>query len=1596
MSLPKSPELITRAEGRNSPASSPSGMSNDARVWSPPPATSLADNRSLSNKLGSCEPIAGRSSPFETYWDLHHDHSSFRLPPAGAAASLPPSSHTSSLHARSYTSSQDITTRSPSPLAFPSIPYTAPRSPSPGRLRVDALAPNSAPPIPLPKSPRHFSSAGRLHQDRYGPDTALMGSGQSKSAPPESTFALQQQHRQHQQRLQKSNPNGLSVPPVTTAPQATAPQQPSMFSPQSSQVFASRSQSPYPAPISTSTSYAPSAMNGLQSGTPTSAAGSFGSGASKFMRKIAGRKKKSEDATAFFARSGHLLQEGAIGSRSLSELAFGEGSVREMGRPMQSHNSVAPSQSIGVRSSASSSTSALSASSTPIVKKPIDSPRRQPSPPVNPSSVVKAPPPSVDVGYNNRTSIITLNPTITSAVDFMKSLPIEEDGDDRRAMKRPGNAPSTHVPPNSAPAASTSYQPISPTIDKEKSTEQRLGEGKTSSETKETWRKSDSTIGQRTIRQNSTTRPSRPVSMAESFQSAYTVVPGGGSGSLGGNKRWSTLTADVEFGVMVEEDGEDAEDDVRQPRQSASTPMSATLPPPNVKASTSPSSKQQKRRSRSLNVNIVGSSAPQVGSSYVNATGATNHGPRDRSMSHSISESTALPAFPTSPYMRAHSPLGPQPKIQKADLAQPFPHQQRSASPHGGQPHFGQAQNKSPLGVGPYLQRPPSQQDHYFNSNSSLHGRQGGSNNNLRGRFSAWAAGSADGGTGTAGSPSSRQSGLSAPVTMPPLSNSAHAHAPGQGPHHSHHRTTTISLSNSLAPAAGLARRAAEKLGGIGKKWGLSTSSSGSGYSSSASSRDASLWSSSPSRIDHGQPLARTNSNESSLASSMKSGNGSLNSSFNEIVHRVQLPVRDKHHKDRKRRTPNAPSGAYSLTSSVTSASTSESDAFFPSSGPVLGVLLRGPLKPGVVFGRDLRTVITQTRAMSCLSDREDVPGGVYGHLIKEVEHRQLPALVVRCAQHLLIWGVQEEGLFRVSGRSSHVSKLRSEFDTGADYDLSYCSPGDLDPHAVASVFKAYLRELPEAILTQHLHSRFEAAIAQELETYPVAPQSTTPAGSPPKSKPMTNLHKVPSLSTLAMPSFSGMPPASTVLIKNLRSLISQLPDENHDLVLTVVELIRATYDASKETKMPLSNLLLVFCPSLNMSPPLLKALCTSPGIWDPLTEDDEDVLDIKRTTIVVEDTTFGPDDEDYEDLGDDIENASSSDYHASINNSFVSEELGHRLRSGLSATRPDVPTIYLDSQSQCSSSSLSSTQDADHASLAFHSSPPPLSASADSLATPASSAHPSLSHLPMDTYVNPTLNKKSSGMDLEQISEESAPLVVRIERDIVSDIGPDGRVQFPPSPPLPNFPSTHHQPQLHKRRSMALLSMSSFPPVVSHEAHTSENSLSRAKKPSLRRLFTKRSTPSLTSLSTSAHPSPKVRAATLQSTHGFSFSPSTPRSATDSSVSTPVSAVTAPQSATSLQPPVLDTTIDSGSSLSYDLGLRSPSPPATGATDKTFLASKHGSQEASGPELSRQQLSPPNSRTRNSSTGSNHLGLLEDNAADDGWSQSVLAAAQI
>jgi hypothetical protein len=62
-------------------------------------------------------------------------------------------------------------------------------------------------------------------------------------------------------------------------------------------------------------------------------------------------------------------------------------------------------------------------------------------------------------------------------------------------------------------------------------------------------------------------------------------------------------------------------------------------------------------------------------------------------------------------------------------------------------------------------------------------------------------------------------------------------------------------------------------------------------------------------------------------------------------------------------------------------------------------------------------------------------------------------------------------------------------------------------------------------------------------------------------------------------------------LLREFNDLVQQLPEENYDLLQTIVELLARVAVHARTTKMPLSNLLLVFCPSVGMNPSVLKLM---------------------------------------------------------------------------------------------------------------------------------------------------------------------------------------------------------------------------------------------------------------------------------------------------------------------------------------------------------------------------------------------------------------------
>jgi hypothetical protein len=541
---------------------------------------------------------------------------------------------------------------------------------------------------------------------------------------------------------------------------------------------------------------------------------------------------------------------------------------------------------------------------------------------------------------------------------------------------------------------------------------------------------------------------------------------------------------------------------------------------------------------------------------------------------------------------------------------------------------------------------------------------------------------------------------------------------------------------------------------------------------------------------------------------------------------------------------------------------------------------------------------------------------------------------------------------------------------------MSECTPGDLDPHAVASVFKAYLREreffqytgdsgilnciiVPEPILTRALLPYFDAAINAETDyslptTSPPATATRVLKGPPLPSSvrngiPNPMLRKPPSLSTLAMPSFSGMKPPSKSLLNALRTLIGRLPQENRDLIRIVAELIKATARESKATKMPLSNLLLVFCPSLNMNPPLLRVLCEGEGIWGTEGGDGDtgipEVLDIRAVNNVRASEEAG-DKKTSKKVPAVPEVISVSTTAPVDGESPVTEDPSpsviHSRRTStdtaISMSGGDMtpsPNISPDaSKSITPVADVELPRDHPHALPALSSS----AESVDTLSTSASSCDPSLlSNLTTFPDIDP-FHKLRSHSSLDLATTLSLPMITESPLSPT----PHQRQRRQPSPrtirkisissPISgpvHFPGTASQPvtPLSRPRSIPHISLPSFniqpasPPLAgAPDSPTTSNALTPVRsrgggliKPSLQLLFAKpaASVPSATSLisfSPYAVQQQQQQPSPLQ------------RPASDSSVGTPTTVYTA-QSSTTHLPPVLDMPIDS-SPIRLGLGL--------------------------------------------------------------------------
>ncbi|KAI1815330.1 hypothetical protein GGS20DRAFT_339988 [Poronia punctata] len=157
-----------------------------------------------------------------------------------------------------------------------------------------------------------------------------------------------------------------------------------------------------------------------------------------------------------------------------------------------------------------------------------------------------------------------------------------------------------------------------------------------------------------------------------------------------------------------------------------------------------------------------------------------------------------------------------------------------------------------------------------------------------------------------------------------------------------------------------------------------------------------------------------------------------------------------------------------------------------------------------------------------------------------------VPSVIYRCIQYLdLKNAVLEEGIFRLSGSNVIIKQLRERFNQEGDVNL-LTDETYYDIHAVASLLKLYLRELPSTILTRELHMHFVAVTE------------------------MTNHREK---------------------IKALSELVQRLPLANETLLKYLTSFLIKIINHSDMNKMTVRNVGIVFSPTLNIPAPVFALL---------------------------------------------------------------------------------------------------------------------------------------------------------------------------------------------------------------------------------------------------------------------------------------------------------------------------------------------------------------------------------------------------------------------
>ncbi|TQS35880.1 hypothetical protein Golomagni_03686 [Golovinomyces magnicellulatus] len=198
-----------------------------------------------------------------------------------------------------------------------------------------------------------------------------------------------------------------------------------------------------------------------------------------------------------------------------------------------------------------------------------------------------------------------------------------------------------------------------------------------------------------------------------------------------------------------------------------------------------------------------------------------------------------------------------------------------------------------------------------------------------------------------------------------------------------------------------------------------------------------------------------------------------------------------------------------------------------------------------ISYGRLQANLSPQTQTLNnpqSLASLENLPPlkPVFGLSLEDLFERDgsaVPMVVCQCIQAVDLFGLEVEGIYRLSGTASQVSKIKSLFDNDATM-VDFRDPANFfhDVNSVAGLLKQFFRDLPDPLLTsEHYYSFIEAAKNED----------------------------------------------NIIRRDSLHAIINSLPDPNYATLRALVLHLNRVQESSSINRMNISNLAIVFGPTL-------------------------------------------------------------------------------------------------------------------------------------------------------------------------------------------------------------------------------------------------------------------------------------------------------------------------------------------------------------------------------------------------------------------------------